>query len=419
MRLLLRPINLLLLLGPLGIASALNLLEWGEGSTFILLALAIIPLAGLIASFTDAIADRVGDRVGGLLEATFGNSAFIIINILYLLQGSGNYDLIRASIAGAIITNTLFVLGVGFFLGAIRGKRQTFNPDLGTNYSKLLTLTVVALILPAVGENFTKNLTLSDPGMVSLITSVVLFSIYVAYLLFDIFHIRDYSFKPEPAAANPAAKTAITRKKPEITAETAPIVEYRVEQEQATEKRMTALGARSERAKELNLSPAVAIIGLALALAATVFLSEHLVQVTEAVTKGKAHFVIGPLDLGSAPFSETFVGLIIIPLIGTAAEHLSAIRSAIDGRTEITVAVTAGAAIQVALLATPIFVVASYFISPGQPFGLIFNTLELAVFGLAAFLFYLVTEDGEGTWLEGIQLFAFYLIFAGVAFFLR
>ena len=416
MRLLLRPINLLLLFGPLGVANALHVLDWGEGATFILLALAIIPLAGLIASFTDVIADRVGDRVGGLLEATFGNSAFIIINILYLLGGSTNYDLIRAAIAGAIITNTLFVLGLGFFIGAIRGKRQLFSADLGTNYSKLLTLTVVALILPAVGENFTRNLSLSDPGMVSLITALVLFLIYLAYLIFDIFHVRDFEYQESVKASREKKKPTA----PQVTAETAPIVEYRrEEQDEEQKQRRTALGARAEQAKEIKLSLPAAIIGLALALVATVYLSEFLVHVTEAVTKDHAHFVIGSLDFGSVPFSETFVGLIIIPIIGTAAEHLSALRSAFDGRTEITVAVTAGAAIQVALLATPVFVVASYFITPGQPFGLIFNTLELAVFGLAAFLFYLVTEDGEGTWLEGVQLLAFYAIFAGVAFYLK
>ncbi len=106
----------------------------------------------------------------------------------------------------------------------------------------------------------------------------------------------------------------------------------------------------------------------------------------------------------------------MIPLIGTAAEHLSALRSAMAGRTEITITVTAGAAIQVALLATPVFVLASFFVSP-HPFTLIFKPLELAVFALATFLFYLVTEDGEGTWLEGALLLAFYLIFAGTAYF--
>lgn len=430
MRILFRPINILLLAAPLGFFS--DQLELGKGSEFIFLALSIIPLAGLIAAFTDVIADKAGDRIGGLLEATFGNSAFIIIGIILLLGGKENHAVVQASIAGAIITNTLFVLGLAFFLGSMRGKRQIFNPDTGTNYSKLLTLAVVALILPAVAERFTSGED-NVGAQISIVVAVVLLVLYFAYLMFDIFHINDIAYK-EANAGGKAKQTKKSKEKgvtalPEINAENAPIAEYRAEiaqntvkrEEHSAEQRTTAFGARSGRASENELSPIVAIIGLAISLVATVFLSENLVHVTELITKpeGATPFIIGPWDLGVLPVTETFVGLIIIPIIGTAAEHISAIRSALDGRTEITVAVTAGAAIQVALLSAPIFVIVSYFIDPANTFGLLFTPLELAVFGLAAFLFYLVTEDGEGTWLEGVQLLAFYLIFAGVAFFLK
>ncbi|MBA3824484.1 MAG: calcium/proton exchanger [Ktedonobacterales bacterium] len=406
MRILLRPINLLLLAGPIGLVS--ERMEWGSGLTFLLLALAIVPLAGLISGFTDVLADRVGDRIGGLLEATFGNAAFIILGILALSQGLT--EVVQASIAGALIANTLFVLGLAFFVGTMRGKRQQFRAETGTNYSKLLALAVVALVLPAIAESTTpaKDMVLSKE--VSIIASVVLLLLYVAYLLYDIFHLNDLEYRESHGK--------VLRQNPKLNAENAPIMEYRAERDQPQE-RLTASAARREQGHEANLSPIVAILGLVAALVATVTVSEPLVQVTESLTHGDAPIAFGAFQLGQLHLTKIFVGLVIIPLIGTAAEHLSALRSAISGRTEITVAVTAGAAIQVALLAAPIFVIASLFLSPDKPFALIFTPIELAVFALAAFLFYLVTEDGEGTWLEGVQLLAFYLIFAGVAFFLK
>lgn len=402
MRVVLRPLNILVLAGPLGILS--ERWEWGRGITFVLLALAIVPLAGLIAGFTDALADRVGDRIGGLLEATFGNAAFIILGILSLSQGL--IAVVQASIAGAIIANTLFVLGLSFFLGTMRGKRQLFSAETGTSYAKLLALAVVALVLPALADATTPGDSAALGAHLSVIAAAVLLLLYLAYLLYDIFHFNDLAYTPKRKKAS--------GKKAPISAETAPIEEYRAE----TQQRLTPTQARRTRAHEAPIPPLVAILGLVASLVATVAVSEPLVQVVEALTRGTTHLMLGGLDLGSFQLSEVFVGLVIIPLIGTAAEHLSALRSALDGRTEITIAVTAGSAIQIALLAAPIFVFVSLFLNPAHPFALIFAPLELAVFALAAFLFYLVTEDVEGTWLEGAQLLAFYVIFAGTAFFL-
>ncbi len=425
MRILFRPINLLLLAGPLGIVS--DQLHWGAAITFLAIALAVIPLAGLIAGFTDVIADRAGDRVGGLLEATFGNAAFIILGILSLSQGLT--DVVQASIAGAIISNTLFVLGSAFFFGALGGKRQIFNAESAQNYAKLLLLAVVALVLPAIAEASTPQRGDIIGSETSAIAAVVLVLLYVAYLLFDLFHIRDYAFQ---AATKTAAKAMPKSRRagrstpaplPEVTPETAPIAEFRAEAAaQASEAksaapRLTALAARRARGHEDHLPLPVAALGLALVLVATVYLSEILVEVTRTITEQGEPITIGTLALGTLRLSPSFVGLIVIPLIGTAAEHLSALRSAMAGRTEITITVTAGAAIQVALLAAPAFVLLSFFIS-AHPFVLIFTPIELAVFAMATILFYLVTEDGEGTWLEGALLLAFYLIFAGTAFFL-
>jgi len=381
MRILLRPINLLLLAGPLGFLSLDQ--RWGAIPSFVLLALAIIPLSGLTSGFTDAIADQTGSQVGGLLEAIFGNAAFIILGFLALSQGL--VTVVQASIAGAVISNTLLVLGTSFFFGALSGRRQLFKAVTGQNYSKLLALTVVALVLPAVAEQ-------SVPGEnnvgfeVSAITAVVLIVLYLVYVLFDVFHLRDYGYHLDE------------------------------EHERAT----TAIGARTGHQSERDIPVALAIPGLIGALIGTFYVSQTLITVTVTVTRGTEPLTIGGYSLGTLALSETFVGLVVIPLIGSVAEHLNAIRSSMKGDTETTIANTAGSAIQIALLAAPIFVLYSFFSGGSGPkFALLFTRLELAVFALAAFLFYLVTEDGEGTWQEGAQLMGFYAIFAGAAFFLK
>jgi Ca2+:H+ antiporter len=415
MRLFLRPINLLLIAGPIGVANEIFELGGGKGLTFLLIALALIPLAGLIAGFTDVIAERAGDRIGGLLEATFGNAAFIILGVLALSQGLT--DVVEASIAGAIISNTLFVLGGAFFFGALSGKQQLFNKDAAQNYAKLLALALVALVLPAIAEASTSRQGDVVGSEVSATSAIILILLYVAYLVFDLFHVRDFAY--QQAAGGAPTRKKRRQRKPDVNAETAPIAEYRAEEgiAPAPAPRLTALAARRARASELHLNPLVAAIGLAAVLVATVYLSETLVEITRTITQDGEPITLGSVSLGTLRLTGSFVGLVVIPLIGTAAEHLSALRSAVAGRTEITITVTAGAAIQVALLATPVFVLASFFVSP-HPFTLIFKPIELAVFAMATFLFYLVTEDGEGTWLEGALLLAFYLIFAGTAYFL-
>jgi Ca2+:H+ antiporter len=262
----------------------------------------------------------------------------------------------------------------------------------------------VALILPAIADASVGPAQGDVVGKeVSAISAAILLLLYITYLLFDLFHVRDLEYIQQHRAQKPIRSS--------LNPETAPITEYRAEE------RLTALNARRERGKETRMNPFVAGVGLIAVLVATVYLSETLVEIARTITEAGEPIRIGMLSLGTLQLSPAFVGLVLIPIIGTAAEHLSAIRSAMDGRTEITITVTAGAAIQVALLAAPLFVLLSFFIAP-QPFALLFSPIELAVFGLATFLFYLVTEDGEGTWLEGALLLAFYLIFAGTALFL-
>jgi Ca2+/H+ antiporter len=156
----------------------------------------------------------------------------------------------------------------------------------------------------------------------------------------------------------------------------------------------------------------IALLGLVVVLVATFFVSTELAQLTANITSGAYPITIAGVELGSITFSQAFVGLVIIPVIGSAAEHLNSIRSAVQGKTEAAVNNTAGYAIQITLLAAPILVLVSALWFPEHAFSFDFTPIELAVFGAATFIFYAVTEDGEGTFVEGAALLAVYAIFA-------
>jgi Ca2+:H+ antiporter len=162
----------------------------------------------------------------------------------------------------------------------------------------------------------------------------------------------------------------------------------------------------------------VALLGLVVALVATYFVSTELAQLTTSITSGAYPITIAGVELGSITLSQAFVGLIIIPVIGSAAEHLNSIRNAVHGNTEAAVNNTAGYAIQITLLAAPILVLVSAVLFPEHAFAFDFTPIELAVFGAATFIFYAVTEDGEGTFVEGAALLAVYAIFAVATLFL-
>jgi Ca2+:H+ antiporter len=152
--------------------------------------------------------------------------------------------------------------------------------------------------------------------------------------------------------------------------------------------------------------------------AATIYVSSLLVAVTRDLTIGAATFAVGPYNLATIHLSQTFVGLVIIPIIGSLAYNVNAIRAAMRGKADETVASTAGTAIQIALIAVPVFIIFSYFVLANNSFDLLFTRLEIVIIGLGAFIYYLVVEDGKGTWLEGCILMLCYLIFAVAVYFI-
>ncbi len=408
----------LLLAVPLALLA--HFLNWSEIVVFIASAIGLIPLAGLIGQATEELAEHVGPLVGGLLNATFGNAPELIIGIAAL--NAGLLDVVRASITGSIIGNTLLVLGTALLVGGWRNGRQYFDARNAGQYASMLALAVVGLVLPALANTFGFSSTGGQPGThhvnidaVSIAFSVILLISYIAYLAYTVFHVRD-RVRPAPEDEREGDVPAPEEDGPPLVPPSAALAEE--QQQELAQEAAAQVKSPASTPLAANAKPAAAetsarkrvamqelwrpVVVLAAATVATAIVSELLVGAIEPVT---AQF----------GWSQIFVGLIIVPIVGNAAEHYSAIQMALKDRVDVSMAITAGSSIQVALLVAPVLVLVSFPL--GQTLDLLFKPLELVIFGLATFLFPLISLDGESTWLEGLLLLSFYLMVGVIAFF--
>jgi Ca2+:H+ antiporter len=378
---------------------------------FILAALGLIPLAGIIGQATEVLAERLGPNTGGLLNATFGNAAEIIIGIAALAAGLP--DVVEASLAGSIIGNILLVLGSAMLLGGWRHRRQVFDERTARQYAVMLALVVIGLSIPSllatVGESRrTGEAVLRGTSLhqLSVGVAVILLLCYAAYILFSIFGLRadpvatlprtDASHGEKAEISDKAIQTVPSGKAVSRSSVEADVEEKSVSGQVGNVGRFAALENLWKHTVWLPL------VVLAVATAVTAVASETLVGTIDPLTK----------QIGLNPL---FVGLIVLPIVGNAAEHFSAITAAIDNKMEISLSITAGSSIQVALFAAPVLVIIGALI--GAPLDLTFSLLEVVLFGFVAGLYALICLDGESTWLEGLLLCAFYLILALGSFF--
>ena len=401
------PVWLYLLLLALPGAVVSELLRGPVLVTFLLAALAITPLAGLIGEATESLAERVGPLVGGLLNATFGNAAELIIGVSALAAGLP--DVVRAAIAGGIIGNALFTLGSAMLAGGWRYGVQRFKERNAGQYALMLALAVVGLAVPSLmatvgagavsGSDTVHGLALHE---MSLIVAPLLLVSYVGYLAFSVFGLRATRLRPEAPASADADEADEADKADEERAST-PAAEMGATVA-ASESRSEARGGLAATiARWRRASPLFDILTLVAATALVAVASELLTGAIEPLSK----------TLGLSSF---FVGLIVLPLIGAAAEYVTALRTALADHMEATLSVAAGSSIQIALLIAPLLILVGPLV--GTPLDLDFSLLELVIFGLVAGLFALISLDGESTWLEGLQLLIFYLIVAVGAFFI-
>lgn len=357
-RLFVRDNILLLLLVFLPVALVLEYVAHASAlSIFITSSLAIIPLAALMGRATEELAEQVGEGVGGLLNATFGNAAEMIIAVVALR--AGYIDLVKASITGSIIGNILLVFGLSALYGGFKFQRQLFNRTAAGLSSTLLVVSVIGLVIPAIFHIIaggTRGVVVERE--LSLEISIVLFTAYVLSLLFSL-RTHRHLYVGEAAAGDEAVSPS---------------------------------GHSMKGAVGLLLA---ATVGVAL----------------------MSHLLVGAVEETAEVFgmNDVFVGVILVALIGNAAEHSTAILMAARNRMDAALTIAVGSSIQVALFVAPVLVFLSYLIAP-EPMDLRFTTLEVVAVGLSAWIMSLVAQDGESHWMEGVLLLAVYVML-GMAFY--
>jgi Ca2+:H+ antiporter len=356
-------LKLMLVFVPL--AAVAEALHWGGIAVFACAALAIVPLAGLMGEATEHLAARLGAGVGGLLNATFGNAAELIIALVALQRGL--HDVVKASLTGSIIGNVLLVLGLACLAGGLGRERQTFDRSAAGVGSTLLALAAIGLVVPAMfhfaaesavaGGTLTRTGELLRERSLSLELSILLFATYVLSLVFSL-RTHRHLYAGGHAHDAPAARGSATR----------PVV---------------------------TLLAATALVA---------WMSELLVGAVAEASHG----------LG---LTEVFVGVIVVAIIGNAAEHSTAVLVAMKNQMDLALNIAIGSSIQIALFVAPVLVFASYVLGPG-PMDLRFTPFEVLAVGIAVFVVNLVAQDGESNWLEGVLLLAVYGVLAVAFYFL-
>lgn len=350
-----------ILLGFVPVAVLLEVIHAPAVWIFLVSALALLPLAGLMGRATEELAARAGSTVGGLLNATFGNAAELIIAAVALM--AGKIEIVKASITGSILSNLLLVLGLSVFLGGLRFTTQKFNSQSANIMTSLLTLAMLALLLPAFFDIAERGyFGVSDPRLADLSFShaaaIVLILVYLANIYFSLRTHKD--------------------------------LVSGIDEEHAGE---------HETSWSIPLSVGV----LAAATVGVAIMAEFLVGSLEEATR-----VLG--------LSEFFVGIILIPLVGNAAEHFAAVSFAIKNKMDLAVQIAIGSALQIALLVAPLLVIFGWIIS--KPMDLvIINPLELGALAASIIATNAVVRDGETNWLEGFLLLGVYALLAMAFFF--
>ncbi|RKP25271.1 Sodium/calcium exchanger protein-domain-containing protein [Syncephalis pseudoplumigaleata] len=360
-------VNVLLVFIPLGFVA--HYVGWAGVLIFVFNFLAIIPLASLLGYATEEIALRFGETIGGLLNATFGNAVELIIAIVAVKDGM--IRVVQASLLGSILSNLLLVLGLCFLLGGFRYSEQSFNLTAAQNYASLLALSCLSLLIPAAFWLTLTNHEKADQAVLRLshIAAIFMLLVYVFYLYFQLrTHAHLYEAGNEEKA--PAAAAAAADDDDDDT-------EY------------------------ATLTLPFAAVALVLVTVLVAFHAEMLVSSIEAITKG-----------GS--LSDTFVGLILLPIVGNAAEHMTAVTTAMKNKMDLAIGVALGSSMQIALLVTPLLVIIGWAI--GQPMTLFFHGFETVVLFVSVLITNYLIMDGKSNWLEGMMLLSTYAIVA-VAFF--
>jgi Ca2+:H+ antiporter len=344
-------LNWLLVLVPISLVADFVLHQ--DLIAFFSAAAAILPLAGLIGRSTEELALHAGPRMGGFLNATFGNVTELIIAIFLILEGE--LEVVKASLTGSILGNLLFVLGLSFLFGGLRHQEQEFNAQSAGVHATSLALAVTGLLMPALFVLTTGRHDFIEREVVSAAVAAILIALYAGALIFTMgTHAHLFHTPTEGDTPDWSRRTALV-----------------------------------------------------------------VLLVSTAVVALEAELLVSTLEpaLSELGLSKFFVGLILVPIIGNAAEHGSAVLFAIRNKMDITLEIAIGSSTQIALFVAPALVFIS--LAVGNPMDFVFSTFEVAAVGLATVLMQFISQDGRSNWLEGGQLLGAYAIIAISFFFVR
>lgn len=356
-------LSIFLVFIPISIAA--HFLHWGSAVVFITSCVAIIPLAAWMGTATEEIAVVVGPSLGGLLNATFGNATELIIALIAL--NAGLINVVKATITGSIISNLLLVMGFAMFLGGLRYKQQEFQPIVARVNASSMNLAVIAMLLPTAMDATSAGIDEATVQKLSIAVAVVLIIVYALTLLFSM-KTHSYLFDVGMAEMN---------------------------LEEIAESNLAA--EHPEHKPNLWLWVGVLLV------------------VTLLVAY-ESELLVGTLEEATATLGLTalFTGVILLPVIGNAAEHATAVTVAMKNKMDLSVSVAVGSSMQIALFVAPVLVLAGWLM--GKPMDLDFNAFELVAVTVAVLITNSISSDGKSNWLEGVLLLATYVVL-GFAFY--
>jgi len=346
------PLATLLICLPLALLAQFG--HWGSVWVFSISAIGVIPMAGYIGEATEVLAFYTGPKVGGLLNATLGNAAELIITLVAVQAGL--LELVKASIIGSMLGNLLLVLGFAMVFGGSKHGIQHFDQRQVSMQSILLALTALSITIPSIFSHSIGPEGSQGVEILSLGVAIVMIALYILGLIYSLKTIQSPMTYQEPG--------------------------------------------RPENAQNWSRGKALGV--LVLATLGVVVLSELLVGGVEAV-------------VSTWGLSEFFLGIILIPIVGNAAEHMVAVQTALRNQMDLSVEIAVSSSLQIALFVAPLLVFVSLLM--GHPLTLVFNNFELVAVGAGVLIAALVAADGESNWLEGAALLGVFLIL-GLAFFL-
>ncbi|MBH8574885.1 calcium/proton exchanger [Nostocaceae cyanobacterium CENA369] len=344
---------LLFLLLFIPVSLAANFLHWGNLIVFITAGLAILPLAAWMGTATEEIAVVVGPTLGGLLNATFGNATELIIALIAL--NAGLVDVVKASITGSIISNLLLVMGFSMLLGGLRYKEQTFQSVVARVNASSMNLAVIAILLPTAMNYTSAGISEKILQNLSLAVAVVLILVYALTLLFSM---KTHAYLYEVGVAD---------------------------------------------AEEVHTKP-------------NVWLWSGVLLVCTLLVAFESEMLVGTLEEATSQLGLTslFTGVIVVPIIGNAAEHATAVTVAMKDKMDLSLSVAVGSSMQIALFVAPVLVIAGWVL--GKPMDLDFNPFEMVAVAVAVLIANSISSDGKSNWLEGTLLLAAYTVL-GLAFY--